>query len=138
MTRDAALILVMFLAACAQPQTATRAVQLPPPPPPPAPTTAWAIGQTPDAVIARFGPATFERGTSTARHLQFAYAPCILDVYFYPPQPGATPLGTYVDARSERGPPMDPVVCMSAQRERRVNPQKFLRQGDGDAALPAH
>lgn len=135
MTRCAMLALAALLAACTQPQPTTRAVQLPPPPPPPGPTSAWAIGQSPDAVIARFGPPTFERGTAAARHLQFAYAPCILDVYFYPSQPGAALLGTHVDARSERGPAMDPVACMTAQRERRVNPQKFLRQAEGESAL---
>lgn len=136
MTRGAALAFLAFLAACTQPVPAARLAPLPPPAPPAAPTTAWAIGQSPDAVIARFGPATFERGSTTARHLQFAYAPCILDVYFYPPQPGAPLQGTYLDARSERGPAMDPVACMTAQRERRVNPQKFLRQAEGERPVP--
>lgn len=125
MTRTMALGLILLLAACAQPAATPRIAPVPPPPVLQAPTSAWVIGQSPDAVVARLGPTTFERGMPSARHLQFAYAPCILDVYFYPLQPGSELLGTYVEARSERGPAMDPVACIAAQRERRINPQKF-------------
>ncbi len=136
MTRFMALGLILLLAACAQPAATPRIAPVPPSPAPVSPTTAWVIGQSPDAVIARLGPATFARETPSARHLQFAYVPCILDVYFYPPQPGAALLGTFVDARSERGPAMDPVACIAAQRERRINPQKFLQSQPGAGVYP--
>lgn len=108
---------MLTLAACA-----AQAPPVVPAPaaPVPAPTIAWLSGATPDAVIARLGPPTLDRHEKDGRHLQFAYAPCIVDVYFFPPAPGASLAATYSEARRAEGGAMDALACIEAQRQRRI------------------
>lgn len=47
--------------------------------------------------------------------LQFAGAPCVLDVFLYPLRPGAEPVATHVEARRvSDGQPVDRAACVAA------------------------
>lgn len=57
------------------------------------------IGADAGALQRQFGTARLNVWEGDARKLQFTGEPCVLDVYLYPPSPGAEPRATYVDAR---------------------------------------
>jgi hypothetical protein len=62
-----------------------------------------------------FGPPRLDVHEGDMRKLQFAGAPCVLDVYLYPLRPGAEPVATYVDARRESdGRDVDRAACIAA------------------------
>jgi hypothetical protein len=135
--RRAGLLLLPLAAGCATvPQPATSPAPLshgaahkPPPTvpsrPPPQPFRAPEIEQGAglDSVIQKdaaaltreFGPPRLDVHEGDMRKLQFAGAPCVLDVYLYPLRPGAEPVATYVDARRESdGRNVDRVACIAA------------------------
>ena len=68
------------------------------------------------AELARlFGPARLDVWEGDARKLQFTGTACVLDVYLYPPAPGADPEATYVDARrASDGQDVDRAACVAA------------------------
>jgi hypothetical protein len=59
------------------------------------------------------GPASLDRGEGPARLLQFVRPVCVLDVYLYPPAPGAAPLVKTAAARKPDGSKIDPGACLS-------------------------
>lgn len=61
------------------------------------------IGNSADAIGRMFGKPRLDVTEGAGRKLQFAGANCILDVYFYAPRAGASPVATHVDARTPDG-----------------------------------
>lgn len=123
--------LLALLAACASTsQTApTRPAQQPvrpslrTPPPPPriqvAPGLEGVIGADRDSLIRQFGPARLDVWEGDARKLQFSGAPCVLDVYLYPPAKDREPEATFVDARrASDGQDVDRAACVAALRRK--------------------
>ena len=72
------------------------------------------------AVLTRqFGKPQLEVREGDMRKLQFAGAPCVLDVYLYPLRPGSEPIATHVDARrSSDGLDVDRAACIAALMRR--------------------
>ena len=137
MTRYLALALLPLVAACAAtPQATTNApvrstagaVRVPPSEGtrPPAsgfrtarvmnmPGLEGVIGADVDGLQRQFGTARLDVFEGDVRKLQFSGEACVLDVYLYPPAPGAKPTATYVDARrSSDGLDVDRAACVKA------------------------
>lgn len=73
------------------------------------------IGAGVDALQRQFGQARLDVWEGDARKLQFSGEPCVLDVYLYPPRPGAEPTAAYVDARRPSdGLDVDRAACVRA------------------------
>lgn len=84
-----------------------------------APGLEGVIGASPDELARQFGPARLDVWEGDARKLQFTGTACVLDVYLYPPAPGAPPEATYVDARrASDGQDVDRASCVSALKRR--------------------
>ena len=67
----------------------------------------------------QFGTARLDVWEGDARKLQFSGAPCVLDVFLYPPAAGQEPHATYVDARRPSdGQDVDRAACVAALRKR--------------------
>jgi hypothetical protein len=99
----------LALSACA---TTPRTPPAPPAPPPP-PGLAQLINIDAAAVTAMLGPASLDRSEGPARALQFVRPPCVLDVYLYPPTPGAPPRVRTAAARKPDGSRIDPGACLA-------------------------
>lgn len=77
------------------------------------------LGAPPGDLVRQFGAARLDVWEGDARKLQFSGAACVLDVFLYPPEKGAEPLATYVDARrASDGKDVDKVACVAALRGR--------------------
>jgi len=74
------------------------------------------VGADGATLIRQFGPPRLDVAEGDARKLQFTGTACILDVYLYPPAPGAEPRATYVDARRGDGHDVDRAACVAALR----------------------
>ena len=73
------------------------------------------IGADTTALERQFGQARLNVWEGDARKLQFGGEACVLDVYLYPPRPGAEPTATYVDARRPSdGLDVDRAACVKA------------------------
>ena len=73
------------------------------------------IGADTAALQRAFGAPRLDVWEGDARKLQFSGEACVLDVYLYPPSPGATPTATYVDARrASDGLDVDRASCVRA------------------------
>ena len=84
-----------------------------------APGLEGVIGANPDELARRFGPARLDVWEGDARKLQFTGAACVLDIYLYPPAPGAPLEATYVDARrASDGQDVDRASCVSALKRK--------------------
>ena len=84
-----------------------------------APGLEGVIGASPDELARQFGPARLDVWEGDARKLQFTGTACVLDVYLYPPAPGAPPEATYVDARrASDGQDVDRASCVSALKRK--------------------
>lgn len=84
-----------------------------------APGLEGVIGADPDDLTRQFGPARLDVWEGDARKLQFTGNACVLDVYLYPPSPGAPPEATYVDARrASDGQDVDRASCVAALKRR--------------------
>ena len=131
------LIALPLLGACAAqviPPASTptapqqRATRVPPTRPAPPPVSGFrtadvmslpglegVIGADAAALERRFGVARLHVWEGDARKLQFSGEACVLDVYLYPPRPGAEPTATYVDARrASDGLDVDRAACVRA------------------------
>lgn len=105
------LVLCLCLSACA-----TKAPPLAAPiaaPPPPPPGLAQLINTDAAAVTRLLGAASLDRSEGAARALQFVRPPCILDVFLYPPTPGAPPRVRTAAARKPDGSRIDPGACLA-------------------------
>lgn len=77
------------------------------------------LGAASGDLVRQFGAARLDVWEGDARKLQFSGAACVLDVFLYPPEKGAQPLATYVDARrASDGKDVDKVACVAALRGR--------------------
>jgi len=73
------------------------------------------IGADTAALQRQFGTPRLDVWEGDARKLQFSGEACVLDVYLYPPSPGAAPTATYVDARrASDGLDVDRASCVRA------------------------
>jgi hypothetical protein len=61
------------------------------------------IGSPAGALTQRFGTPRIDLAEGDARKLQFAGVSCVLDIFLYPPRPGAEPTAAHVDARLRQG-----------------------------------
>jgi hypothetical protein len=109
-------------------QTTARAVRVPPtrgtPPPgtgfrpPPTmnlPGLEGVIGADRNGLQRQFGQPRLDVWEGDARKLQFSSQACVLDIYLYPPRPGAEPTAAYVDARRPSdGLDVDRAACVRA------------------------
>ena len=76
------------------------------------------IGADTAALQRQFGAPRLDVWEGDARKLQFPGEACVLDVYLYPPSPGATPTATYVDARrASDGLDVDRASCVRALKK---------------------
>lgn len=76
------------------------------------------IGATEGDLVRMMGTPRLNVWEGDARKLQFAGTPCVLDVYLYPPERGAAPRATYVDARRPSdGQDVDRARCIAALRK---------------------
>lgn len=103
-----------------------------PAPPPVAATDApqgvdIVMGRSAGEVIGALGPPTLDRSEGAGRHLQFAYGPCIVDVYLFgemaaegTPMP---PVARYAEARRLDGSTMEAGGCIDAQRRLLARPR---------------
>ena len=77
------------------------------------------IGADRTELVRQFGTARLDVWEGDARKLQFFGTACVLDVYLYPPEKGAEPQATYVDARRPSdGQDVDRAACVAALRTR--------------------
>jgi len=73
------------------------------------------IGVDTAALQRQFGKPRLDVWEGDARKLQFTGEACVLDVFLYPPRPGATPTSTYIDARrASDGLDVDRAACVKA------------------------
>jgi hypothetical protein len=76
------------------------------------------IGADTAALQRAFGSPRLDVWEGDARKLQFSGEACVLDIYLYPPSPGATPTATWVDARrASDGLDVDRAACIKALRK---------------------
>ncbi|MEE4201274.1 hypothetical protein [Erythrobacter sp.] len=61
------------------------------------------IGAPASALSRRFGEPRIDMVEGDARKLQFASGACVLDIYLYPPAPGAARQASHVEARQRQG-----------------------------------
>lgn len=101
-----------------------------PAPPPPAPADGFrmpeimrgpgldgVIREDARSLIRQFGPPRLDVREGDMRKLQFAGAPCVLDIFLYPLSPGAEPVATWLDARrASDGAGVDLLACLTALR----------------------
>lgn len=119
----AGLSLGLLLHACAQTPPATTAI--------PSDDRAGleaVINKGAEAALALLGPATLDRREGPARHLQFAGSPCILDLFYYPPESGGTAIALYADARLPDGRDLQAGECLARLQRAPAQPR---------AAVPA-
>ncbi|MFM5894343.1 MAG: hypothetical protein ACKOQM_07920 [Novosphingobium sp.] len=84
-----------------------------------APGLEGVIGADTDDLTRQFGPARLDVWEGDARKMQFTGSACVLDVYLYPPSPGAPPEATYVDARrASDGQDVDRASCVAALKRK--------------------
>ncbi|UZK67644.1 hypothetical protein [Sphingomonas sp. M1-B02] len=77
------------------------------------------LGQTGNAMIARFGKPQLDIVEGRGRKLQFAGPICVLDAYLYPAANGrGDPTVTYLDTRQRDGGPIDQASCVAALGKR--------------------
>ena len=77
------------------------------------------IGARAEALSRKFGKVQLDIWEGDARKLQFAGEPCVLDIYLYPPQSGAAPIATHVEARrASDGAAVDRADCVRALSSR--------------------
>lgn len=111
--------LALTLGACAGPAIPRPAATPPSAPPPtvvrPVQNNAL-IGNSVDAVGRMFGKPRLDVTEGAGRKLQFAGARCTLDIYFYAPRAGASPVAKHVDARAPDGRNADVDSCAEALR----------------------
>ena len=75
------------------------------------------IGANTAALQRQFGAPRLDVWEGDARKLQFSGEACVLDVYLYPPSPGAAATATYIDARrASDGQDVDRSACVRALR----------------------
>ncbi len=73
------------------------------------------IGARAEELQRKFGAAQLDIWEGDARKLQFSGSACVMDVYLYPPQAGAAPVATHVEARRESdGQAVDRAACVRA------------------------
>lgn len=115
--KHAAIPLVLLLGGCvAAGESSVR--------PPSIPVTYSAVGlervtgQTAAALTQLFGQPDADVREGTARKLQFQSGICVLDAYLYPPNAGAEPRVTYLDAREPDGSTIDRASCVAALTRR--------------------
>ncbi len=73
------------------------------------------IGVDTAALQRQFGKPRLDVWEGDARKLQFSGEACVLDIYLYPPRPGATPTSSYIDARrASDGLDVDRAACIKA------------------------
>ena len=113
----AALVLALAAAACA-PITPGGDVGQPAPPKFSTVGLENVMGETARSLESRFGQADLDVREGTARKLQFASPVCVLDAYLYPPERGAEPVVSYVDARLPDGRDVDRASCAAALTRR--------------------
>ncbi|MBC7685221.1 MAG: hypothetical protein H7176_08330 [Bdellovibrionales bacterium] len=106
--RFSLLLPALVLAACA----VTPAPVAEPPAPPP-PGLARLIGLDAAGVTKLLGAASLDRSDGPARELQFVRPPCVLDVFLYPPTPGAPVHVRTAAARKPDGSHIDPGTCLA-------------------------
>lgn len=125
MKRALALLLSSLVAGCA---ASTGPIGPPPPrvtqaatPPPPrepvrisGPGLDGVIDATAVQLIAKFGVPRIDLREGDARKLQFAGAPCVLDIYLYTREGGSEQRATWIDARNSAGESVDPGACIDA------------------------
>lgn len=71
------------------------------------------IGRDAGQLERQFGKPQLDIYEGDARKLQFGNESCVLDVYLYPMQPGATPSATHVEARRPSdGAAVDRASCV--------------------------
>ncbi|MDZ3832005.1 MAG: hypothetical protein U0S50_09345 [Sphingopyxis sp.] len=74
------------------------------------------IGTSADAIGRLFGSPRLDVKEGAGRKMQFAGSSCTLDIYFYAPRAGATPVATHVDARTPDGRDAGVDGCAQALR----------------------
>ncbi|GGD60493.1 hypothetical protein [Croceicoccus mobilis] len=137
------LMLVPLLAACATPAakryptnygnqpTIGQRVPVPPQQAPAVPASGFraapvmkgpglegVIGADANALTRLFGTPRLDVWEGDARKLQFSGTRCILDVFLYPPRPGADETASWVEARRSDGRDVDRAACVAAMRRR--------------------
>jgi hypothetical protein len=76
------------------------------------------IGADTAGLRRQFGTPRLDVWEGDARKLQFSGDACVLDVYLYPPRPGAPPTATYVDSRrASDGLDVDRAACVRALKK---------------------
>jgi hypothetical protein len=111
-----ALLTILTLAGCAAVPAAQPASTPPPPMASAFGQPMQLMGMNAKALVAAFGQPRLDIQEPTMRKLQFANGTCVLDAYLYPPQPGKTPVVTYVDARLPTGKDTEVGGCTVALR----------------------
>lgn len=76
------------------------------------------IGADQASLQRQFGAPRLDVWEGDARKLQFVGEACVLDIYLYPPGPGAAPTAAYLDARrASDGLDVDRLSCIRALKK---------------------
>ena len=77
------------------------------------------IGANAGALLRQFGEPRIDLREADMRKLQFSGAPCVLDIYLYPPETGGEPVATHIEARrGSDGQDVDRAQCVAALQKR--------------------
>lgn len=77
----------------------------------------WVIGKDARSLARTFGTPRLDVAEGDARKLQYSGAPCVLDIFLYPLQPGAEPVATHLEARrASDGVQVSMLDCANALR----------------------
>lgn len=75
------------------------------------------IEEEADALIRQFGRPRLDVREGDMRKLQFAAAPCVMDIYLYPLSPDSEPVSTWIETRrASDGQEVDRLACIQALR----------------------
>ncbi len=106
MTGRSLALAALLVAGCA---TTPRPEAVAPPVPP---GLAAVLEKGVDVAVQLLGPSALDRREGEARHLQFAGAGCVLDLFYYPPAAGQVPVATHAAARRPDGSAIAPGDCL--------------------------
>jgi hypothetical protein len=111
--RRIALVLTLFVAACATKPQQPQA-QLPAPPQQTSSEPRRLLGLTAAELVGHFGNPAFQVREGNSLKLQFRSMRCVLDAYLYPSGTSGPLRVTHVDARDPTGADTDQAACISA------------------------